>query len=82
MASFKVPPTLQELPAELKPEIDASIRRFEEQWGLMLAYAKANGYIDNYRAELTTMMRKSYDLGWKIGVGNVIPSRKAPKTKH
>lgn len=68
MASFKVPPTLQELPAELKPEIDASIRRFEEQWGLMLAYAKANGYIDNYRAELTTMMRKSTISGGRSDV--------------
>jgi hypothetical protein len=63
MASFKVPAPVREVPAELKPEIDASVRRFEEQWGLMLAYAKANGYIDNYRAEVTIMVMKGYDLG-------------------
>ena len=67
MASFKVPPTLQELPAELKPEIDASVRRFEEQWGLMLAYAKSSGYIDNYRKEVTAVASKAYRLGWHIG---------------
>jgi hypothetical protein len=68
MPAFKVPSTQPDppvLPAELQPEIDASVKRFEEKWGLMLAYAKANGWLDAYRQEVVAMTMKGYDAGFR-----------------
>lgn len=62
MATFNLP-RQSDIPSDLQAEIDASVRRFEEQWGLMLAYAKANGYIENYRTELTARVTSAYNAG-------------------
>jgi hypothetical protein len=69
MASFNPPPhdPGPAFPPEAQAEIDASVRRFEEQWGLLLSFAKSNGHIENYRKEVTTLGRRLYNLGWEIG---------------
>jgi hypothetical protein len=51
------------VPAELQPEIDASVRRFEEQCGAYLVFVKMNGWLESYRAEVTSMVMKGYDAG-------------------
>lgn len=65
MASFKVPSLPPYLPAELLAEIDASVRRFEEQCGLYLAFIKSSGHIENYRNEVTAMVTKAYEYGMR-----------------
>jgi hypothetical protein len=51
------------LPDDLRKEIDASVQRFEDSWGAMKALAKANGWLEKYRAEVTDMVRKAYLRG-------------------
>lgn len=61
-----MPPTLPPsfgLPPELKAEIEASVKRFEEKCGAFLMIAKANGYIDHYRKEITAVVVKAYNHG-------------------
>jgi hypothetical protein len=51
------------LPEELKALIDESCKRFEDQWGAMKAIAKANGWFDNYRKEITGLVSTAYHKG-------------------
>jgi hypothetical protein len=51
------------LPDDLRKEIDLSVQRFEEQWGAMKALAKANGWLEKYRVEVTAIVRKAYLKG-------------------
>jgi hypothetical protein len=51
------------LPVELQKELDASVRRFEEQCGAMLVFARMNGWLEKYRAEVTAMVEKGYHAG-------------------
>lgn len=55
------------VPAQLQPEIDASVRRFEEQCGPMLVFAKMNGWLEKYRTEVTAMVLKGYAAGQLAG---------------
>ena len=51
------------IPQELKDEIEASVKRFEEQWGPMKAFAKSQGYFDNYRKEISSLVLIAYGKG-------------------
>lgn len=51
------------LPEELTKLIDESVRHFEDQWGMMLAYAKKHGWLEKYRKEITEVVRKAYAEG-------------------
>ena len=53
------------LPESLTKLIDDSVARFEDQWGLMKAYAKQNGWLEKYRKEITELVKKAYSEGQK-----------------
>jgi hypothetical protein len=53
------------LPEPLTKLIDDSVKRFEEQWGLMKAYARQNGWLTKYREEITEVVKKAYSEGQK-----------------
>ena len=63
MPGFPFQPEARDVPAELQPEIDASVRRFEDQLGGMFVLAKMNGWLEKYRLEVTEMVMKGYDAG-------------------
>jgi hypothetical protein len=62
MAAFEIPESTPEVPAELQTEIDASVRRFEEELGGMFVLAKMNGWLEKYRKEVTALALKSYQM--------------------
>jgi hypothetical protein len=66
------------LPDELRAEIDQSVRTFEEQWGAMKALAKANGWLEKYRIEITARVSSAYRKG--LEVGNQPPPAEYPFT--
>jgi hypothetical protein len=63
MSAFEIPDPAPEVPAELQTEIDASVRRFEEELGGMFVLAKMNGWLEKYRKEVTALSLKSYQMG-------------------
>jgi hypothetical protein len=52
-----------ELPAELQAELAISVARFEQQWGMLSALARTQGYTERYKIELTAMMKLAYEKG-------------------
>lgn len=60
------------LPPEISQLIDESVKRFEDQWGLMKAYAKQNGWLEKYRQEITEVVKKAYQEGQKDIAGRQI----------
>jgi len=51
------------LPEDLRIMISESVRDFENQWGAMKAVAKANGWFDKYRIEITRVVAAAYQKG-------------------
>jgi hypothetical protein len=51
------------LPEDLRAMIDKSVRDFEDQWGAMKALAKANGWLEKYRVEITRVVATAYQKG-------------------
>jgi len=51
------------LPEELREMINRSVRDFEDQWGAMKALAKANGWLEKYRVEITRIVVAAYQNG-------------------
>jgi hypothetical protein len=45
------------LPAELQAEIDKSVQEFSARLGVLRAWAQAGEWIEQYRAEVTRLVR-------------------------
>ena len=60
-----LPPPM-DLPAAVLAEIDASVARFEKRWenfGLIFVnMAKSQGWIEDYRREVTELVKKARAL--------------------
>ena len=45
------------LTPELEAAIDDSVRQFENKFGLMISWARSQGWIEEYRCEITRLVR-------------------------
>jgi hypothetical protein len=63
---FEPPGQPYEVPAELKPMIEESVKRFEAKLGAMAIMARANGWIEDYRREVTQLAILAHAKG-KLG---------------
>jgi hypothetical protein len=52
---FEPPGQPYEIPSELKSMIEESVTRFEAKLGTMAFMARANGWIEDYRREVTQL---------------------------
>ena len=62
---FTIPGRAPELPADLARKIEESVKRFEDRWNGfgMLMLARTNGWITDYRKEITAIALEALRLG-------------------
>jgi hypothetical protein len=53
-AAFTAPPN--PLPESLQAAVDESVTRFESKFGMLSSWAKSQGWIEEYRAEVTRLV--------------------------
>lgn len=63
MPGFDVPLPPVPLTSELEKSIETSVVQFEKRFGGMAMMARANGWIEDYRKEVTALVRKAFDAG-------------------
>lgn len=53
--------SLPALPKDIEETIDESVVRFESKFGLMLSWARSQGWVEEYRKELCRIARMSLE---------------------
>ena len=63
LMGFTIPIPPPKLPPDLERAIEASVVQFEQRFGGMAMLARANGWIEDYRREITAIARKAFEAG-------------------